>query len=163
MTVPNWVKVAGALVAAVALAVLGHGWYAQIGENAVLRSQQAATQRSLDSLAKVAIVVATVYTHDSLYLTHTVTVYTERRDTLLVHLTDTVAVIRYVQAADSVIKACSQLQLTCEQRHQIDSATGAGWHTMYLSEKASKPSPILTVGKLAVAALAGFGLGRIGH
>jgi hypothetical protein len=115
----------------------------------------------LDSLAKVSKVIDTAYVHDTLRLTHTETVYTERRDTLLLNVHDTVQVIKYVQAADSVVKACSMLQLTCAERHQADSATAAGWERMYQAERKAQPSVALTIGKLAVAALAGFGAGVI--
>ena len=163
MTIPNWLKVTAPLLAIAALLWLGGGWYKEIGRNAVLAASMASTQHALDSLAKVAIVVDTEYVHDTVRLTHATTVYVTARDTLLLHLTDTIKVKEFVQASDSVVKACSMLQESCEARHTVDSATAAGWQRMYQAEKATKPSAVLTIGKLAVAALAGFGAGRIGH
>lgn len=158
MAIPPLVKFVGLLLAAVALVVCGVDWYHSVQRNAVLEASIGATQHSLDSLGKVSKVIDTAWVHDTIHLTHTTTVYTERRDTLNIH--DTVQVIRFVQAADSVVKACSLLQLTCEQRHQVDSATAAGWERIATAERKAKPSVVLTTGKLILAGLAGAVVGH---
>lgn len=163
MTLPTWVKPVAALVALGAILAVGVGWYHSIQRNAVLEASIASTQHSLDSLAKVAIVVDTAYVHDTVRLTHTKTVYTERRDTLLLNTHDTVQVIKFVQAADSVVKACSLLQLTCEQRHQVDSATAAGWERIAKAERKAQPSVVLSVGEKLLYGAAGAAVCALTH
>lgn len=160
MTIPPAVKFVGLLLAALALVAGGVDWYHTVQRNAVLEASMASTQHSLDSLGKVSAVVDTEWRTDTIRLTKATTVYTERRDTLLLHIHDTTAVIQYVQAADSVVKACSLLQLTCEQRHQVDSATAAGWEREYRAERSARPSVVLTTGKLILAGLAGVVVGH---
>jgi hypothetical protein len=163
VTIPTWAKVGTALVAVVALVALGLGWYRAIGRNAVLASQEQATRHSLDSLAVVSVRVDSVYVRDTLTLTHETTRYVTVRDTLLLHIHDTVTVLRFVQIADSTIKACTVLRSACDSRHAVDSATSAGWQHLYAVEKASRPSAVLTIGKEILIGAAAFGLGRIGH
>ena len=159
MTLPPWVKAVAALLAATAIVVLGVQWGGAIGRNAVLAASEASTRHSLDSLRTVAQAVDTIYRTETVTLRRVDTAYVRLRDTLNVH--DTIQVKVFVERADSVVKACSLLQLTCAERHTVDSATAAGWQQMYRAERAARPAALLTVGKLAVAALAGFGAGRI--
>lgn len=158
MTIPPTVKFVGLLLAAVALVVCGVDWYHSVQRNAVLEASIGATQHSLDSLGKVAAVVDTAYVHDTVRLRRVDTAYVRLRDTLNIH--DTVQVKEFVQASDSVVKACSLLQLTCEQRHSVDSATAAGWERIATAEREAKPSVVLTTGKLILAALAGAVVGH---
>lgn len=160
MTIPPTVKFVGLLLAALALVAGGVDWYHTVQRNAVLEASIGATQHSLDSLGKVAAAVDTEWRTDTIRLTKATTVYTERRDTLLLHLTDTVQVKEFVQASDSVVRACSMLQLTCAERHTIDSATAAGWEREYRAERSARPSVVLTTGKLILAGLAGAVVGH---
>jgi hypothetical protein len=161
MIIPPWLKAVAAGCLVVAVIALGAGWYHSIGERAVLASQEAATRHALDSLARVSARVDSVYVRDTLTLTHETTRYVTVRDTLLVHLTDTIRVKEYVQAADSVVRACSAVVTACDQRHSVDSATATGWERMYKAERAARPSVVLTIGKELLIGLAGFGAGRI--
>ena len=58
----------------------------------------------------------TVYRIDTLYFTRTLKVEVAKRDTVLKHLTDTVLVKQFIAAADTAIRACQSVVLTCEQR-----------------------------------------------
>lgn len=163
MTIPPTVKFVGLLLAAVALVAGSVDWYHTVQRNAVLEASIGATQHSLDSLGKVAAVVDTEWRTDTIRLTKATTVYVQRRDTLLLHLTDTVQVKEFVQASDSVVRACSMLQLTCEQRHQVDSARAAGWERIAGAERKAKPSVVLSIGEKLLWGSAGAALCALTH
>jgi hypothetical protein len=106
VTVSPWLRYA--LVAAAALLV---GVLFQRD-----RQAGAAARTELVRLTHERRVTDTLYRRDTVRLTVTRTIYNSSRDTLLLHLTDTVKVREFVAAADSTIRACTLVVETCEQR-----------------------------------------------
>lgn len=88
--------------------------------------------RVADSVLKIAErrinVTATKILVDTVRVRHTVERVTTLRDTVLQHLTDTVTIKEFVRAADSTVRACSELTTDCAefrkfaiQKFQADS------------------------------------------
>jgi hypothetical protein len=92
---------------------------------------------ALDS-ARVALAVA------DKSVTHTVTRYHTLRDTL--HLTDTLWVKAVVASADSVVRACTELQTSCQRFRVTAESTIADLRTereaLQAAVKASRPSKL---------------------
>ena len=127
---------AAVLVAAVLGALWEHG-----------RAADQAAQDRIELLAHHVKTVDSIYTTDTLYFQRTLKVERAVHDTVLLHLTDTVWVKRYIAAADTAISACTEALHSCELRvAQRDSIIA-----LY---KAMKPSRI----SLGVQATCGVGL-----
>jgi hypothetical protein len=70
------------------------------------------TQREVDSIAKIRIIVAV---HDTVWQTK----YHVSHDTVLAHLTDTLVVKQFVTVADSTVAACTLDVHTCDQQRAV--------------------------------------------
>lgn len=114
MTRLGW-NVLAAAVAVVSLWLYG----AEQRKRGAAEAEGARWKRQLDSLEARVARVDTVYRvrRDTFYLRR------ERLDTLTVTVDrwkrDTIEVVRYVQQADSTIRACSALVLSCEEREAL--------------------------------------------
>lgn len=112
MTLPD--KLIAALVAVLVLVggLVGVGYV----ERGVGRQQQ----QAIDNARIIAAAKGGVAKADTIYVTRrdTLTRYVARtttlHDTVLRHLTDTVLVKQYVATADSTIRACSDVVLSCD-------------------------------------------------
>jgi len=63
--------------------------------------------------------VETTYVRDTIRLTKTLTRTTTLRDTLLVHLTDTLMVKQFIVQTDSTVKVCTEVASTCAEKLRL--------------------------------------------
>lgn len=133
----SWIALGALVLAAVV------GYTAVVQARAKLDRKRAVLEDTLDSLARQTAKVDTIYVRDS------VTVWRLKRatDTLTVTVHqwkhDTVKVVEYVERADSTIRACSQLVLTCEARVALRDSTIATQQRRW--DTREKPRPPLLV------------------
>lgn len=80
-----------------------------------IRAQDSALAVGLRELAKV----ETLYVRDTVLVTRLATRTITLHDTVLAHLTDTVAVRSYIETADSAAHACLDLLQRCNERNRL--------------------------------------------
>ncbi len=133
------------------------GWWILLAATAVLslslygaeqrrrgaaEAEGARWKQELDSLRVVARRVDTLYRTDTVRLWR----LRERWDTAVVHVekwkTDTVEVVRYVQLADSTIRACTAALLTCEERVAVRDRQLVAWERRWETRE-QPPSALL--------------------
>lgn len=109
------------LIAVAVLAIVGacHSRDVAIRERGIAEERSRVADSLLTVNATELVRVDTVYRRDTLRLTHTITTTQTLRDSLLVHLTDTLTVTRYIASSDSTIAACTETVLTCNQFHAL--------------------------------------------
>jgi hypothetical protein len=114
-----WVSLGGLVVSS----AVGCYEHSQGRSEGVLAAQEADSLKALghrsDSLSAEGKQLEIREVHDTVVLTRWKTQYAVRRDTVLLNLHDTVAVVRFVQAADSTIAACSVLVSDCQARAKV--------------------------------------------
>jgi hypothetical protein len=123
--------------------------------------------RVQDSVLKVQKPVAvkydTVVRYDTKTVTRTVARVDSLRDTLLVHLTDTVRVKEYVTRTDSALKACRDLSNDCDTFRAAAMATIRAQEFKITALQSVKPRPSLLhdAGRFLVGVGAGVLLSRL--
>lgn len=144
----------------VAVAVIALGLYGQEQrKRGAAEAEGKEWKRQLDSLAKVGARVDTVYRvqRDTFYVRRV------RVDTLTQTVElwkhDTTKVVEYVAQADSTIKACSALVLTCEERSAIYEAQLGAWERRWETRE-KPPSEFRKWGERIAIALLGYAAGR---
>ncbi len=106
------------VIAALAVLVIG-AYELKIHEakNAgIWQERSRVADSTLVEVRKQSARVDTVYRRDTVKLTRTIARTDSLRDTLLVHLTDTLKVREFIAAADSTIHACTEVANTCATR-----------------------------------------------
>jgi hypothetical protein len=93
----------------------------------------------------------TLFRTDSLYFERKLKVAVGKRDTVMLHLTDTILVKAYIAASDTAIRACQSVVLDCSTRVAQRDSIIALYKTL-------KPSRI----SLGIQATCGYGLGGKG-
>ena len=63
--------------------------------------------------------IDTVYRHDTVTLAHLVTKTHTLRDSLLIHITDTLRVKEFIASSDSAIQACRDVVNDCQTFHNL--------------------------------------------
>lgn len=146
-TVERWI-----LLGALVLAAVFH--FRFLREKSEVDAQRSQLQAALDSLAGETAKVDTIYVRDS------VTVWRLKRATDTLTRTvdrwkhDTIKVVEYVERADSTIRACSQLVLTCEARVALRDSTIATQQRRWDTREKPRP-PLLVWGERGLIFWAG--------
>jgi hypothetical protein len=122
ITLPWWAYLVAALAvfAGGALALRDHDAHVRL--EALYQQTLDTLGHRLDSLQAEGKQIAIATHADTIRIEHWTPVYKTVHDTLLRNVHDTVEVLRFVQAADSTIKACSDLVSDCQARTRILTA-----------------------------------------
>ena len=116
VTVPKLANVAPWAVSAALAGILALAWHdekAAIAKQAVTQALLAQSDSAYTAAAHRADSASRQLTTDTLIIHHETVRYQAVHDTVLTHLTDTVVVKEFVQAADSTIHACTRALHDC--------------------------------------------------
>jgi len=139
------------IVAALALSVLAAGlgeFKRQAVERALLRESVGRLERQRDLYRRYSDSIAKQLTNREAAVTTSITRYRTRRDTLVI--TDTVQVKEVLATADTVIRSCQSLVLTCRAAMEIKNDLIAAQDSTIRALIALRPSPARNAASTAV-------------
>lgn len=151
------------IAAALALSVLAAGlgeFKRQAVERALLKESVGRLERQRDLYRRYSDSITKQLTNREAAVTTSITRYRTRRDTLVI--TDTVQVKEVLATADTVIRSCQSLVLTCRAAMEIKNDLIANQDSTIRALIALQPSPtrnaVSTVVKVGLGVLIGLAI-----